>query len=148
MLVFMVREMFSFVADMQDHGHVHKMNEGQYQYDPSGHRSNGGKYTSPAIQRLPRSYHQRGIAQVKQVIARQQQFVDGIGEWLITIHEVQDIDPPVAVKRKADMNRDTVSDEQVKKIGDRIHTGDFRCIDRYRRTKIIVVSVFSIFTEN
>lgn len=74
LLVFMVREMFSFVAEIKDHGHIHKMDHSQYQHDPAGHGSDAGEYFRPAIQGFPGPDHPGSIPQVEPIsIAEQRQ---------------------------------------------------------------------------
>lgn len=72
-------------ADQIDHGHVPEMHDTKCQCDLAGHGTNAPDEFCPGVNGLPRSDRQRGIPQIKEVITYQQDIVNGIGQFFITM---------------------------------------------------------------
>ena len=77
--------MFSPVAVMKDHGHIDVMDQRKYQQDATCHAADAYQDILPAVHRFPVIDHQRGIPKIQQVIPRQQQPVDRMGDDLIPL---------------------------------------------------------------
>jgi hypothetical protein len=108
-------------TDKIDHSHIKKMHEGKREHDLSGHCTNTSSKFRPGDDGLPGTDHQCCISKVEQVIPDEQDIVDGVGHFFITMKEAKYVNPAITVKPEAYMYCNKVSDEEVEDISKCIH---------------------------
>jgi len=101
--------------------HVKEMHQGQCERDSARLVCYAGDEFGRSGNSFPKTYHQCCITQIKKIIARQQQAVDGIGKMVIVAQQSFDIHPAIPVKSHSSLNSEQVGQQKIDNVCECVH---------------------------
>ena len=104
-------------TDQKNGSHIKEMDHGEGEHDLARHGTNAYQQLCPGDNGIPAPQHQGRITQVQQVIARQQNAVDKVGQLYILLQQVQDKQPAVPVEKQAHPDGNEISNKQIEDVG-------------------------------